>query len=76
MAKPPTIPTRPGGHERFMRRAREFSFGMQAALEDGHPDLALSTAAHCVIAACDAILAKKVRSAVGFSRSQQRRAAD
>ena len=59
MGKPPTVPTRPGGHERFIRRARAFAFGMQAALREGHPDLALSAAAHCVIAACDAILAKK-----------------
>jgi HEPN domain-containing protein len=30
---------------------------MEGALKDGQADLALSTAAHCVIAACDAILA-------------------
>jgi HEPN domain-containing protein len=59
MGSSPTSPVARGRATRFLERAREFALEMRDALSHGHLDVAASNAAHCVIAACDALLVSK-----------------
>ena len=64
MAEVPSVPVRAGAHRSYLKKAQEFARAMERALEAGDYNAASSAASHCVISACDALLArhKGVRS--------------
>lgn len=64
MVEVPSVKVRPGAHGTFLKKAREFGRSMEHALASGDYSAAASHASHCVICACDALLAfhKGIRS--------------
>lgn len=59
MPDPGTVPVRAGAERTFLKKSREFARGMEGGLAAGDANQAASDAAHCVICACDALMARR-----------------
>ena len=58
MAEVRSAAVRAGAHRLFLKKAQEFARSMDRDLEGGDFHSAASAASHCVICACDAVLAR------------------
>ena len=61
MPEVPSVSVGPAAYRTFRKKAREFARSMHRALEAGDNNAAASAASHCVICACDALLARHRR---------------